>query len=71
MATKKAVKAKKQANTTRFIVYDNHLQFEIVGETDKYWLCEGTQFRKTNPRISIMEVVEAEPIEDEKESDGE
>lgn len=71
MVTKKAVKAKKQANTTRFVVYRKTQKFEIVGETDKYWLCDITQFRKNNPDIEILEVIDVEPIEEEKESDGE
>lgn len=35
-------------------------RLRIVGETGRYYLCEGTQFSKTNPAI-IRVIEEAEP----------
>ena len=39
-------------------------RYEITGETDKYWLCGWTQFRKTNKHILRIEDVVDVPFED-------
>lgn len=29
--------------------------FPVTGETERYWLCEETQFKKSNPGIVVTE----------------
>lgn len=29
-------------------------EVKVLGETSRYWLCEGAQFRKNNPQIAAF-----------------
>jgi len=56
--------AKKQ----RVLVLKTGEEFPIVGETGRYWLCEGANFRKSNREIQEIKELKAEkPVR--KESD--
>lgn len=71
MATKRSAKAKKQGKETRKIRLSDDTYYEIIGEDEKYWLCEGTQFLKSNRKIFIETTYEEieEPVEEEKEAE--
>ena len=40
-----------------FLVMKSGERYEITGENGKYYLCNGTQFRKGNQSIEKVEVV--------------
>lgn len=48
--------AKKQ----RVLVLKTGEEFPIVGETGRYWLCEGANFRKSNREIQEIKELKAE-----------
>lgn len=41
-------KPKKRIGT---LVLQDGGRFPLIGETDRFWLCKGTQFRKSNPAV--------------------
>lgn len=43
----------------RMLVLTNGRTYRITGENGKYYLCEGAQFRKSNPRIRSVGVEES------------
>lgn len=65
-------KRKKKAPAARRELVLNSGRREITGETEKYWLCGNTQFRKNNPRILRIEEVQDAEFEDvpEEPADG-
>lgn len=67
MATKNAGKAKKGANTKRFVECRDGSRYEIIREDAWGYWCDGTQFAKDYPGLAIIDVVEAEPIEESEE----
>ena len=73
MATKSASKSKKKANKKRFVETLSGAKYEIIREDEWGYWCDGTQFSRYYPNIAIIEVEEAEPIEEEpvKESEEE
>lgn len=50
--------AKKKSQTKQLVMRDGSV-FCVIGETCKYWLCDGTKFRKANPNILRIETVSA------------
>lgn len=64
MAAKSAEKAKKGANTKRFVECRDGSRYEIIREDAWGYWCDGTQFAKDYPNLTIIDVVEAEPIEE-------
>lgn len=65
MATKK--KKKDPQKTARFLVMDFG-RFKIVGEDERYFYCETTQFFKKNKHIQeIVEEPEEEPSDKPEE----
>lgn len=64
MAAKSAGKAKKGANTKKFVECRDGSRYEILREDDWGYWCDGTQFAKNYPGMAIVDVVEAEPIEE-------
>ena len=34
--------------------FTNGQEMKVLGETSRYWLCEGAQFRKNNPQIAAV-----------------
>ena len=66
MASKKKAKTK-----TIFVLHATGEQYDVIAETGKYYICNGTQFRKSGNRGVIREVAlndkvaEAEPKEAE------
>ena len=63
---------KKTPDKKRFLVMKNGEKIQIVGEKGKYWLCERTQFSKSNPMIASveLEVQSKEPSESLTEGDA-
>lgn len=55
----------KKNRTEAFLVMKNGDRYKVVGENERYWLCEGTQFRKSNP--NIMEIVKTKPAKEKVE----
>ena len=53
--------AKSADRREKTIILIDGSKHKIIGSNAKYWLCEGTQFRKNNP--DIKEVVEDKPKE--------
>lgn len=51
-----------------FLLFAEGEKVEITGETDKFWICGETQYRKSNPRI--VKTVK-ETVKQEKEKDKE
>ena len=52
----------------RVLVLKTGEKFPIIGENGRYWLCEGANFRKSNPSIKEVKALKAEkPVR--KESD--
>ena len=41
-------KPKKRIGT---LVLQDGGRFPLIGETDRFWICRGTQFRKSNPAV--------------------
>ena len=35
----------------KFILFENGKEYEVKDETSRYWICKGTQFKKSNPKI--------------------
>ncbi len=59
--------AKKQ----RVLVLKTGEEFPIVGENGRYWLCEGANFRKSNPSIKEVKALKAgKPVRKEAEAQG-
>lgn len=47
--------AKKKSKTKQFFVLSETERYEVIGETGKYYLCEGgTQFRKLGGRGTLV-----------------
>ena len=61
-----ASKKKKSAKTYKVLVLDNGREYELVGETGKYWLCKGTQFRKSAHRDAVVETRKIEQPDEPK-----
>lgn len=54
--------AKKKDNSAapeRVVVLKSGQRLPLVGENNKYWLCEGTQFRKSGDQVERVEEVPA------------
>ena len=51
--------AKSSDTGEKILIMKNGSKHKVKGSTAKFWLCEGTQFRKSNP--DIVEIVEAKP----------
>ena len=66
MATKRTSSAKKKGNVRRYAAWPNGDKYLIVDETDKAYICENTQFFKTNPYIAIFEEAIEEKTEEEQ-----
>lgn len=58
---------KRKIFTEQCLVFSTGERFPIIGENGKYWFCEGTQFRKSNPAIERVEPMrmQEEPIAEE------
>lgn len=48
---KKKEKVKDSVSEKRYLVFLDGSKYEIIAERGKYYICDGTQFRKGNPRI--------------------
>lgn len=44
----------------RYLEMKSGKKYEIIGENGRFWLCKGTQFRKTNPDILRVSVKKTE-----------
>lgn len=68
--------AKKRDNSAapeRVVVLKSGRRLPLVGESNKYWLCEGTQFRKGGDQVERVEEVPAVDVPeavDEPETEG-
>lgn len=68
--------AKKKDNSAapeRVVVLKSGKRIPLVGENNKYWLCEGTQFRKGGDQVERVEEVPAVDVPealDEPETEG-
>ena len=68
--------AKKRDNSAapeRVVVLKSGRRLPLVGESTKYWLCEGTQFRKGGDQVERVEEVPAVDVPeavDEPETEG-
>ncbi len=64
--------SKKNKSAKKVLTLKSGETFPIIRESGKYWICEGTQFRKSNPAILCIETVKAEkkPEESEAKSDN-
>lgn len=54
-----AKKKDKSAALERVVVLKSGRRLPLVGESAKYWLCEGTQFRKGGDQVERVEKVPA------------
>lgn len=57
----------------RVVVLKSGKRIPLVGENDRYWLCEGTQFRKSGDQVERVEEVPAVDVPeavDEPETEG-
>ena len=57
----------------RVVVLKNGTRIPLVAENDRYWLCEGTQFRKGGDQVERVEKVPAVDVPeavDEPETEG-
>lgn len=54
-------KTKKDSGTApaRVVVLKSGKRLPLVGENDRYWLCQGTQFRKSGDQVARVEEVPA------------
>lgn len=52
-----------------FLLFADGEKVEITGETDKFWICGETQYRKSNLRIvkTVKETVKQEKEKDKKQ----
>ena len=52
-----------------FLLFADGEKVEITGETDKFWICGETQYRKSNSRIvkTVKETVKQEKEKDKKQ----
>lgn len=52
-----------------FLLFADGEKVEVTGETDKFWICGKTQYRKSNPRIvkTVKETVKQEKEKDKKQ----
>ena len=68
--------AKKKDNSAapeRVVVLKSGRRLPLVGENNKYWLCEGTQFRKGGDQVEWVGKVPAVDVPeavDEPETEG-
>lgn len=54
----------------RVLVLNTGEEFPITGETGRYWLCEGANFRKSNKKIAEIKEAKAEkPVRKEAEEE--
>lgn len=51
-------KRKTANNSGRILALETGQTYNVVGETNLYWICEGTQFKKTNEQIQSVTVRE-------------
>lgn len=51
----------KKAEAIGTLRFTNGTEVPVIGETDRYWLCEGTQFRKNNPAVKGFTPVSKKP----------
>lgn len=63
MANKKKSKAKGKTET--ILTMSNGKAYRVVSSEGRYYKCEATQFRKTNPDIVSVEEVCVADVEDE------
>ena len=52
------------AEMKRTLWMKNGKKHDVIGETGRYWLCKGTQFRKGSPEI---EKIAEKPAKTKKE----
>jgi len=64
MAKKKATKKTAKTEAKKVFVTNSGKRYDIIGEQGKYWLCEGTQFRKAS-NLGHVEEIEI-PVEIEE-----
>ena len=52
-----------------FLLFADGEKVEITDETDKFWICGETQYRKSNPGIvkTVKETVKQEKEKDKKQ----
>ena len=51
-------KRKTENNSGRILALKTGETYNVIGETDLYWICDGTQFKKTNEQIQSVTVRE-------------
>lgn len=67
MAKKKATSKKTQ--TKIMYVLDNGAEYEVLSENGKYYICEGTQFRKASAQGKLVKV-EVPVVEETQAKEG-
>ena len=55
------------ASAKKTITLDNGAEYVVLSENGKYYVCCGTQFRKSNPRIVAVNVIQEEIAEETSE----
>lgn len=63
--------AKRKQNARKVLVMRDGTEFRVIGETGRYWICQGAQFKKNSKQI--MRIAEERPApvyepEDARES---
>ena len=51
-------KEKQSVEKSKMLVLKNGRTYRIMQEQGKYYMCEGTQFRKSNPNILEVRIVQ-------------
>ena len=59
--------AKSDDRQAKTLILKNGSKHKIIGSNDRYWLCEKTQFRKSNPEIA--EIIMAKPKKKKEEQE--
>lgn len=56
--------AKSDDRQAKTLILKNGSKHKIKGSNGRFWFCEGTQFRKSNPDIKEIIYAEAEATDD-------
>ena len=62
--------AKSDATREKILILKDGSKHKIIGSTGRFWLCEKTQFRKSNPDIAEIVDAEEKPKKKAKKEDG-
>lgn len=62
--------AKSDDTREKILILKDGSKHKIIGSTGRFWVCEKTQFRKSNPDIAEVVDAEEKPKKSKKKEDG-